>query len=335
VTVHDSNLNVWRCQFRIAELLPEGSETTRGRVLARLQNESRQWHCESQTEYDAIAATRIEQLCLNPAPSIAEQNQAIRRRNQRVKDYFYPLLPPGELEQEIPEPVLTRPIAALPERPANIPINIDEQHRKLLDEWITNGIRKVLPAKLRHAAMQIKDDIRQKVWEHLLEMESLYVNGEPNTKAAYNWARRLSTEYLRNELPTMPVSQMDLTQEDGGENGEFIEATMPWDKSPAGQYADDNQDFSKEEGDERRAVLEELKAERPKDYEFIVDYKGTGNGTRSLAERQRALNIRRWLGRRKINLTGNSDLTPLAANTGMSLSKGDGTVKPAEGLAGQ
>jgi hypothetical protein len=343
----DQSLNIWRCQIKIAETLPAASESTRGQILAQLTAESRQWSFTSPTEHDAAADLRLEQLCrevgdgLPFSKSVAELNAAIRARNKQRREHYYPLLPPaGELEKELPEPRPVRSIPAPPARPAYVPIDIDDEHRKAIDKAITNGTRKVLPSKLRATSAGISDDVRQKVWATLLEQELLYVGGEPNTLVAYNWARRLSTDWLRTELKTMPVSQMDLTSTDGGENGETVEPTMPWDwvnlsqpaqlEGPVWTMLNIGEDL------DRQTVLNELKTEKPEDYEFIVKYV-EGNGTRySLAERQRALNIRRWLGRRapvrKINVSQNSDLTPLPANTSKPVDKG--TVSPLPSMPG-
>jgi hypothetical protein len=328
------SLNLWRAQVRLVELLPSATSKARETILSRLTTDSRRWSCQSSADFDAIADMRLETLCRevsegSPTGSIAERNAGIRSRNQQRKAHYYPFLPPKEsLEDEIPEPVSARVITAPPARQKYSPIDIDPKHRVLMDRAIDIGIRKILPAKLRHkkylgtyylgkdsvteekmyedryAETQIPDDIRSKVWTKLLEPEcGLYKDGKPNTKDAYNWARRLSTDWLREELPTLPVSQMDLPKPDP-DSDDGQDSVEPWDRVDLSKPAQFEESVFRivraSEDKERAAALAALKDKSPDDHKFIVEYvEGTRvNKPYSLLDRQRALNIRRWLGRR-------------------------------------
>jgi hypothetical protein len=342
-----ASLNAWRVQVRIVELLPTATTKTREKIIGQLTAESRRWSCTSSAEFDAMADLRLQTLCKAveegvPSPkSVAEQNRQIRYRNRRRRAQYYPLLPPKEvLETEIPEPSPVCSIPAPPARREYIPMEIDPKDRALIDRAISIGIRKILPAKLRHkkslgtfylgvdpvsgdkiyedrfAENQIVDDIRSKVWEKLLEPErGLYKDGKPNTKDAYNWARRLCTDWLRQEYSdstpngalavASQQNEVTVQDDDANEGGASPEIIMPWDQVDLSKPAQFEESvyrlISASEDGDRRAAVHALKTERPEDYQFIVSYaEGLRDGGRrySLQERQRALNIRRWLKRR-------------------------------------
>jgi hypothetical protein len=198
------------------------------------------------------------------------------------------------------------------------PLPISPEEVAKIDRAIRIGVRKVLPLRLlsrvytgvsasgraTFAQTQIADDIRQNIFVTLLDTKALKVGNAVNTKAAYNLARRYAKDWLRKELPVMPVSQMDLPQADPeDEETELIE---PWDKVDLSDLSRMNYDdgtwqiLGWWEDDSRRRALDLLKNEKPEDHQFILTYAtGLRKGQKySLKERHRALTIRRWLERR-------------------------------------
>jgi hypothetical protein len=200
------------------------------------------------------------------------------------------------------------------------PLPISPEEVAKIDRAIRIGVRKVLPSKVlskvytgisysgraTFAQTQIADDIRQKVFVRLLDTNTLKVGDTVNTKAAYNLARRYSTDWLRKEMPVMPTSQMDLLHADPeDEESEVIEPqdrVDPSDFYRANLDAGTLQILGWELDDSKIRALDLLRTEKPEDHQFIITYAiGLRKGQRySLKDRHKALTIRRWM-RRRLN----------------------------------